>query len=57
VRQIRAGAAHEVGVALRADRQNDRFGHDDFAACQRDGVRRSVALQFSGRGRSVARAR
>ena len=57
VRQVEAGAAHQVGVALRADRQHDRFGHDRLAIGQLDRIRRGVALDFLCGGRSVARAR
>ena len=56
VRQIGAGAAHPVGVALRADGEDHVLGHHRLAIGQLDGIGRGVALDFAGRGAAIARA-
>ena len=52
--QVAARAAHQVGVALGAERHDHGFGHDLFAAHQRQAIGRGVALQFGRAGRAIA---
>ena len=54
MRQVAARAAHQIGVALGAERHDHGFGHDLFAAHQRQAIGRGVALQFGRAGRAIA---